>query len=74
MMTDVATVIARILKQEGIERFSTFPVFRVNNAFGREGIPMVMMPDDRYAVALANAFSPIPNPTVTTTLPPSLSA
>ncbi len=59
MTTDVATGIARILKQEGVEWVSTFPVCRVNNALGREGVPMVMMRDDRYAVALADAFSRI---------------
>ena len=57
MSVDVATSIARILKQEGIEWVSTFPVCRVNNALGREGVPMVMMRDDRYAVALADAYS-----------------
>ncbi len=57
MSIDVATAIARILKQEGIEWVSTFPVCRVNNALGREGVPMIMMRDDRYAVALADAFS-----------------
>jgi hypothetical protein len=35
---------------------STFPVCRVNNALGREGVPMLMMRDDRYAVAVADAF------------------
>ena len=59
MAIDAATGIARILKQEGIQWVSTFPVCRVNNALGREGIPMVMMRDDRYAVALADAFSRI---------------
>lgn len=59
MITDVAGGIARILKQEGIGWVSTFPVCRVNNAFGREGIPFVMMRDDRYAVALADAYSRI---------------
>ncbi len=59
MITDVASGIARILRQEGIEWVSTFPVCRVNNALGREGIPIVMMRDDRYAVALADAFSRI---------------
>ena len=55
MTIDVATGIARILKQEGVEWVSTFPVCRVNNALGREGVPMVMMRDDRYAVAVADA-------------------
>ena len=59
MTIDVATGIARILKQEGVEWVSTFPVCRINNGLGREGIPMVMMRDDRYAVALADAFSRI---------------
>ncbi len=57
MSIDVATSIARILKQEGIEWVSTFPVCRVNNALGREGVPIIMMRDDRYAVALADAYS-----------------
>jgi thiamine pyrophosphate-dependent acetolactate synthase large subunit-like protein len=59
MTIDVATGIARILKQEGVDWVSTFPVCRVNNALGREGVPMVMMRDDRYAVAVADAFSRI---------------
>ena len=57
MTTTVATAIARILKQEGVEWVSTFPVCRVNNALGAEGVPMIMMRDDRYAVALADAYS-----------------
>jgi len=59
MTIDVATGIARILKQEGVAWVSTFPVCRVNNALGREGVPMLMMRDDRYAVAVADAFSRI---------------
>lgn len=59
MTIDVATGIGRILKQEGVEWVSTFPVCRVNNALGREGIPLVMMRDDRYAVALADSYSRI---------------
>ncbi len=59
LMIDAATGIARILKQEGVEWVSTFPVCRVNNALGREDIPMVMMRDDRYAIAVADAFSRI---------------
>ena len=59
MTIDVATAIARILKQEGVDWVSTFPVCRVNNALGREGVPMLMMRDDRYAVAVADAFSRI---------------
>ena len=59
MTIDVATAISRILKQEGVGWVSTFPVCRVNNALGREGVPMLMMRDDRYAVAVADAFSRI---------------
>ena len=59
MTIDVATGIARILKQEGVGWVSTFPTCRVNNALGREGIPLVMTRDDRYAVAVADAFSRI---------------
>ncbi|MDA1128615.1 MAG: thiamine pyrophosphate-binding protein [Chloroflexi bacterium] len=59
MSIDVGTGIARILKQEGVEWVSTFPVCKVNNALGREGMPMIMMRDDRYAVAVADAFSRI---------------
>jgi hypothetical protein len=29
----------------------------VNNTLGRKGVPMLMMRDDRYAVAVADAFS-----------------
>ena len=59
MTIDVATGIVRILKQESVGWVSTFPVCRVNNALGREGVPMLMMRDDRYAVAVADAFSRI---------------
>src|ERR1700730_10541486 len=59
MTINVATGISRILKQEGVGWVSTFPVCRVNNALGREGGPMLMMRDDRYAVAVAAAFSRI---------------
>ena len=58
-MIDAATGIVRILKQEGVEWVSTFPVCKVNNALGREGLPMIMMRDDRYAVAVADAYSRI---------------
>jgi thiamine pyrophosphate-dependent acetolactate synthase large subunit-like protein len=59
MTIEAATGIARILKQEGVEWVSTFPVCRVNNALGRENMPMIMMRDDRYAIAVADAFSRI---------------
>src|SRR5215469_2606889 len=45
MTIDVATGISRILREEGVGWVSTFPVCRVNNALGREGVPMLMMRD-----------------------------
>ena len=58
MIIDVATGIARILKQEASTgyRLSRLPG---QYALGREGVPMLMMRDDRYAVAVADAFSRI---------------
>ncbi|NLT74364.1 MAG: hypothetical protein GXX94_09280 [Chloroflexi bacterium] len=56
-MIEAANGLARILKQEGVEWVSTFPVCCVNNALGEEGVPMVMMRDERYAVAVADAYS-----------------
>jgi len=49
--------LARILKTEGIPWVSTFPVCNVNNALGQESVPLLMMRDERYAVAVADAFS-----------------
>ena len=57
MSINVATSIARTLRDEGVEWVATFPVCRVNDALGREGVPMIVMRDDRYAVALAGACS-----------------
>ena len=57
MTIDVATGIAQILKAEDVAWVSTFPVSKVNNAFGREGLKLLMMRDDRYAVAVADALS-----------------
>ncbi len=50
------TAVARILKAEGVEWVSTFPVCHVNNALAAEGLQLVMMRDERYAVAVADAF------------------
>ena len=61
MTIDVATGIARILKQEKVPWVSTFPVSKVNNSFGREGIKLLMMRDDRYAVSVADAYSRMNN-------------
>jgi acetolactate synthase-1/2/3 large subunit len=56
-MVAAANGLARILKAEGVPWVSTFPVCCVNNALGQEGVPMLMMRDERYAVAVADAFS-----------------
>jgi thiamine pyrophosphate-dependent acetolactate synthase large subunit-like protein len=61
MTIDVATGIARILKAEDVTWVSTFPVNKVNNAFGREGLKLLMMRDDRYAVGVADAYSRVNN-------------
>jgi thiamine pyrophosphate-dependent acetolactate synthase large subunit-like protein len=56
-MVAAANGLARILKAEGVPWVSTFPVCCVNNALGEEGVPILMMRDERYAVAVADAFS-----------------
>ncbi|MBM3235735.1 hypothetical protein FJZ31_05505 [Candidatus Poribacteria bacterium] len=57
MQISAVNGLARILKAEGVDWVSTFPVCCVNNALGQEGIPIFMMRDERYAVAVADAFS-----------------
>lgn len=57
MQVKAANGLARILKAEGVPWVSTFPVCNVNNALGQEGVPMIMMRDERYAAALADGFS-----------------
>ena len=50
--------IARILKTEGCKFVTLFPACRINNDIGDEGeIPLIMMRDERYAVAVADAYS-----------------
>ena len=56
-MINATDGIVKILKQEGVEWVSTFPVCKINNALGREGIPMIMMRDDRFAIAVADAIA-----------------
>ena len=57
MKTSAAKGLAHILKTEGVEWVSTFPICSANNALAEEGLRLIMMRDDRYAVALADAFS-----------------
>ncbi len=56
-MIKAENALARILKAEGVPWVSTFPTCSVNNALGQEGVPIVMMREERYATALADAFS-----------------
>ena len=50
--------IARILKGEGCKFVTLFPACRINNDIGDEGgIPLIMMNDERYAVAVADVYS-----------------
>jgi acetolactate synthase-1/2/3 large subunit len=48
---------ARILKAEGIPWVSCYPTSPVNNALGEEGVPILMMGEERFAVAVADAYS-----------------
>ena len=61
MKIKAANGLARILKAEGIPWVSTYPVCNVNNALGQEDVPILMMRDERYAVATADAFSRFTN-------------
>lgn len=61
MQVTPETGIAHILQAEGVEFVSTFPTNAVNNALGREGVRLVMMRDDRYAIAVADGYSRITN-------------
>jgi acetolactate synthase-1/2/3 large subunit len=49
--------LARILKAEGVPWVSCYPTSPVNNALGEEGVPILMMGEERFAVAVADAFS-----------------
>jgi acetolactate synthase-1/2/3 large subunit len=57
MKVKAANGLARILKAEGIPWVSCFPTNHVNNALGEEGVRILMMGEERFAVAVADAFS-----------------
>jgi acetolactate synthase-1/2/3 large subunit len=57
MKIKAADGLAQILKAEGVSWVSTFPMSGVNNALGNAGVRLLMMRDERYTVALADAFS-----------------
>ena len=57
-MISASRGLARILKAEGTSFVSLFPSCKVNNGIGDEGqIPIIMMRDERYGVAVADAYS-----------------
>src|SRR2546427_1844384 len=57
MKINAANGFARILKTEGIPWVSCYPTNHVNNALGEEGVPILMMGEERFAVAVADGFS-----------------
>src|SRR5687768_2254437 len=57
MKIKAANGFARILKTEGIPWASCYPTNHVNNALGEEGVPILVMGDERFAVAVADGFS-----------------
>ena len=57
MKVKAANGIARILKAEGIPWISCYPTSHVNNAAGEEGLPIYMMGEERFGIAVADAFS-----------------
>jgi len=57
MKVKAANGVARILKAEGIPWVSCYPTNHVNNALGEEGVSILMMGEERFAVAVADAFS-----------------
>src|SRR3972149_2374678 len=56
-MIRAAAGLARALKSEGVSWVSTFPVWPGNDAFAEEGIRILMMREERFAVAVADAFA-----------------
>jgi thiamine pyrophosphate-dependent acetolactate synthase large subunit-like protein len=57
MKVKAANGVARILKTEGVPWVSCYPTNHVNNALGEEGVPILMMGEERFAVAVADAYS-----------------
>ena len=57
MKIKAANGLARILKTEGIPWVSCYPTNHVNNALGEDGVPILMMGEERFAVAVADGFS-----------------
>ena len=57
MKIKAANGFARLLKAEGIPWVGCYPTNHVNNALGEEGVPLLMMGEERFAVAVADGVS-----------------
>jgi acetolactate synthase I/II/III large subunit len=57
MKVKTANGLVRALKAEGVPWVACYPTNNVNNALGEEGVPIKMMGEERFAVAIADAFS-----------------
>lgn len=57
MKIKAANGVARILKAEGVPWVSCYPTSHVNNALGEEGVRILMMGEERFAVAVADGYS-----------------
>ncbi len=57
MKVKAANGLARALKAEGVSWVTCYPTNHVNNALGEEGVPIYMMGEERFAVAVADGFS-----------------
>ena len=61
MQVKAANGLVRILKKEGVDWVGTFPTNVFTNACGEEGVENKMLRDERFAVALADAYSRLSN-------------
>src|SRR4026208_2074818 len=61
MKIKAANGVARILEAEGSPWVSCYPTNHVNNALGEEGVPILMMGEERFAVAVADGVSRVTN-------------
>jgi acetolactate synthase-1/2/3 large subunit len=57
MTVNALNGLARCLKAEGVRWVACFPTSPVNNALGEEDLPILMMGEERYAVATADAYT-----------------
>lgn len=62
-MVKASNGLVRCLKAEGVPWVACYPTNHVNNALGEEGVPIIMMGEERFAVAVADAFSRVTNGT-----------